>query len=81
MVKFILKGVLEIKQGGIIVNLKTIPFREFQFKLVPLIPYSEIAKTIPYFSYFYPCFSPLIKTKRTLRGILRIVLNFKILKF
>ena len=29
---------------GIIGNLKTIPFREFQFYLVPLIPYPAIAK-------------------------------------
>ena len=32
--------------GGIIGNLKTIPFREFQFPLVLLIPYSAIGKTI-----------------------------------
>ena len=37
---------MRIKHWGIIGNLYSIPFREFQLQLVPLIPHSAIPKTI-----------------------------------
>ena len=51
--------------GGNIGNLKTIPFCEFQFHLVSLIPYSAIAKTILIRSLIFhilPCEKSIFKT-------------------
>ena len=46
-----------IINGVIIRNLLTIPFREFQFQLVPLIPSLATVKTILVRSLIFPIFT------------------------
>ena len=44
---------MRIINGGMGRTLQTIPFREIQFQLVPLIPYLAIAKTIVFRSLIF----------------------------
>ena len=65
---------------GIIGTLYTISFRDFKFQLVPLIPYSAIAKQSSsdlLFFIFYECgkstFKITIKTKTTTKQQQKII--------
>ena len=65
---------MRIKHGGMGGTLSTIPFREFHFHLVPLIPNSAIAKTtrqIPYFHIFTRVEN--LPLKQRLKQIRRII--------
>ena len=71
---------MRIIHGGIIGTLLTIPFCEFQLQLVPLIPCSVIAKTIPVRSRIFHIFTgvenqPLNQRLHKRRIILKNVQN------